>query len=153
MIRTKWRQEQELEAAQAPCGQAQYLSPLFFLISCTPGHSRSSPLACAFQPLGLSSHVPSPRNDLIPHMSVSQAPGQSFSSWFSQEWSGHSFSFGCPLHKSVLTRCSYFSLQDHNYRLLLGNFVSDLCFYPESILVNYESKKEQVQEDFLNIQI
>ena len=61
-IRKKWRQEQEqeLEAAQAPCGLAQYLSPLFFLISCTPGHSRSSPPACAFQPLGLSSHVPSP---------------------------------------------------------------------------------------------
>ena len=73
--RAEWRQGGELEAAQAPRGLAQCLSPLFFLICCTPGHSRSSPPACALQPLGLSSHVPSPRNDLIPHMSVSQAPG------------------------------------------------------------------------------
>lgn len=73
-IRAEWSQRQELEAAQAPCRLAQYLSPLSFLISCTPGHSRSFPAACAFQPLGLSSHVPSPRNDLIPPMSVSQVP-------------------------------------------------------------------------------
>lgn len=76
-IRAECSQRRELEAAQAPCGLAQHLSPLSFLISCTPGHSRSSPTACAHQPLGLGSHVPSPRNDLIPPMTVSQAPGPS----------------------------------------------------------------------------
>lgn len=76
-IRAECSQRRELEAAQAPCGLAQHLSPRSFLISCTPGHSRSSPTACAHQPLGLGSHVPSPRNDLIPPMTVSQAPGPS----------------------------------------------------------------------------
>ena len=78
---------------------------------------------------------------------------KSFSSWVSQERRGLSFSLGCTSHKSVATGCSYFSLQDHSDELLLGNLASGSCFYPESMLVNYEPKKEQAQEDFPNTQV
>ena len=155
MIRAEQRQREKLEAAQAPRGLAQHLSPLSFLISCTLGLSRSSSPACAFQPLGLGSPCvlslewSHPSHDFL----TSPRP-KSFSFWVSQEWRGQLFFSGCPSHKSVVTGFNSFSLQDCSYELLLGNLASGSCFYPESILINYELKNDQVQDKELsNIQV
>lgn len=55
-------------------------------------------------------------------------------------------------HKSVVTDAAI-SLQDHSDELLLGNLPLAHVSILESMLVNYEPKKEQVQEDFPNAQV
>ena len=120
-ISAEWRQRQELETAKSHAGWPNI--SLSFLISCTPGYSESTPPACAFQPLGVGSHGPSPWNDLAPHFyGPKPNPKPSLLRYF--PWSPmseeeNSLSFADPSHKAELTRFSYFYLQCHSYELLL----------------------------------